>query len=240
MQRRSMLLASAAIMALALPQLAFADFVETWETPPVAAGATSTTLPAPWVRFSGGVSNSQIWHPNSTANFNQVQPLAGPAGGNQLLFLNGTNTGIHRLSGVIIQANTTYELSAAIGNDMQTANTQFWSLQLWADTNNSGVFEGSVADTFIGQQFGTNAGAVNPAEGDWALNSFSFNSAGTPGLVGKELVVFLNNFNNGRSFYDNVSLQTVVQPVPEPASLALLGLTALGGLGVRQRHREST
>jgi hypothetical protein len=76
---------------------ASADFIETWESPAIAGGASSTSLPGSWVRFSGAFDESQIFHPNSTANFDQVEPLASPAGGNQLLTLAGVNTGISRV-----------------------------------------------------------------------------------------------------------------------------------------------
>lgn len=195
----------------------YADLIlESWESPSVAAGSSSTVLPTSWLRFSGGINNSRVFHPSNTAYFNQVQPLAGPAAGNQLLLLHGTNTGIYRLSGIFIQANTAYELSAAIGNSNMGENSQFWSLQLWADTNNSGVFEGMGFDSFIGQQFGGNVEANLPAAGEWAFNSFLFNSETRPDLVGKQLIIFPNNYYEaGTSYYDNVSLRAATEPNSE-------------------------
>ncbi len=225
------------LVNLKLTGMTCADMIlETWESPVVLAGATSTSLPMPWTRFSGAMIDTQIFHPNNTANFNQFESLATPAGGNQLLLLRGANTGIDRLSGIIIQANTTYELSAAIGNDKLAANPLSWSLQLWADSNNSGSFEGSAGDAFIGQQFGTNSGAINPSTGEWAFNSFSFNSATTTALVGKELIVFLNNNSTGGdvSYYDNVRLQAV----SEPQSITLVCLIGFG-VFVRQLRRRT-
>ena len=77
------------------------------------------------MRFSENINDSQVLHPGSTADFNQVNGLAAPAGGNQLLFLRGANTGVSFQTNTVIQANTTYVLSAAIGNDTQVTNTQF-------------------------------------------------------------------------------------------------------------------
>jgi|GEM_PF-6108013 len=218
-----------------------AILTESWETPEIASGATSTLLPAPWVRFSGSAADSVIFHPNSTF-FNVVDPLAGPADGNQVLALSFTNTGIYRLSGALIQADTIYTLEAAIGNDLlSNFRNDTWSLQLWANTNVDGVF-GS-GDTFIGQQFGTSGTAVNPTAGNWALNSYSFNSAATPSLIGKELIVFLNNFDVhpevGTSYYDNVRLSAVPATVPEPASLAIWGGISIAGLVVGWRRKRS-
>lgn len=185
-------------------------FTENWETPAIPDDSISTSiLFSGWRQYSG--TNLGIYNPlNNSERFNQTNPLAPPAGGNQLLFLSGSNTGIYRMSGVLIEPNTTYTISAAIGNDLLTANIAYWSLQLWADSDNSYLFEGSSTDTFIGQQFGTSATAVNPEPGNWTLNSFSFDSSTTPALVGQQLIIFLNNFgSNTASFYDNVSFFAV-------------------------------
>lgn len=214
-------------------------FVETWEDPALASGASSSSLPSGWQRFSGPMSSARIWHPSSAGGFSDVEPLEAPAGGNQLLVLEGLNTGVSRMSGTLIQPNTIYTLSASIGATLLTDHPEFWSLQLWADTNGSGAFEGSFAgDDFIGQQFGTLATAVNPAPGSWVLNTFSFNSSTTPSLVGEQLVVFLNSFGDGTSTYDNVTLSAAPAPaaVPEPASLVLLSTGASGLL--RMAHRR--
>ena len=214
------------VASFAGQNMVHADFVEDWETPAVSSGTTSTSLPPLWNRFSGSISDSQIWHPVGTARFDQSEPLAFPASGNQSLFLSGTNVAIYRMSGNFIQANTTYELTAAIGHDKLVANTQFWSLQLWADTNGSNGFEGSDGgDTFLGQEFGISGSAINPAVGAWETNTFTYDSTTMPSQVGKQLIVFLNNFNEGTSYYDNIALQTV--PEPTGLALALIGTLAL-------------
>ncbi|QDT11010.1 hypothetical protein K239x_30030 [Planctomycetes bacterium K23_9] len=178
---------------------------------------------------------SSILHAADANRF--AQPLPSPAGGNQVLELAGTNTGIFRMSGEALQINSIFTLSAAIGNDATLgAANEFWSLQLWADTNGSSSFEGSGSDTFIGQQFGSSSTAVTAAEGQWALNSFSFETGGDDSLSGQELIVFLNNFDTGSSYYDNVSLS--VSTVPEPSSVCILSVGLLA-LIVGRRRREA-
>ncbi len=207
-------------------------FTESWDDPSIIGGATSTNLPAGWLRFSTGVGGtSQIWHPESTDRFKEADPLASPADGDQVLFLTELNTNVFRMTGAIIQPNTTYTLSAAIGNDLLSTNNQYWSLQLWTDADMDRTFTwNQVGDAFIGQEFGTTATAVNALPGDWALNTFSFDSSTVPNLVGQELIVFLNNWSGGAaSFYDNVSLSASANPVPLPPTVILF-LSGLGAL----------
>ena len=225
-----------AVVLLVQPKCATSGvvFSEGWESPALNPGATSTLLPGNWSLFSNNGSYG-IWRPDNHVNFNSVEPLASPAGGNQLLFLSGTNTGVGIVTTVTIAPETVYTLSSAIGSG-QTANNQGWSIQLWADTSGSSTFVGSGGgDTFIGQQYGLTLSAVNPGAGDWASNSVSFDSSTTPNLVGKHLDIFLNNFLNGTSYYDNVTLSAAT--VPEPGSLAMLagfGLATLAGACLRR------
>jgi len=210
---------------------------ESWEGPVLALGAESTTLPARWSRFSGPLDAAEIVRPAGAAIFSTTNPLGSPADGSQALQLGGTNTGIYRMSGITILPNTTYTLTAAIGNDVSTSS-EFWSLQIWADANGSKGFEGSVADVFIGQEFGLSLSALNAAAGGWATNAFTFDSAAVTTVVGQQLVIFLNNFGAGTSYYDAVVLTSVANPadVPAPFSAALL-LTDLLGLGLRRPGR---
>jgi hypothetical protein len=186
--------------------------IENWENPVLASGTTSAALPSPWALFSNNGSYEVVNSPTA---------LPSPADGHQYLDLNGTNTGIAEVTDIVISANTTYTLSAAIGHvDASYGNS--WSIQLWADTNGNNVFDGSAHDTFIGQQFATSGTASNPANGVWTSNAFTFDSASTPNLVGNHLIVFLNNYLPGSSFYDSIA---IAQAPDAPLTLVNTGNT---------------
>jgi len=222
-----------AIASLAAPaSRAQSVFAESWELPPISDGASTSTLPAGWHGFGGSPT---IQHPTGTVEFNQTNPLAAPASGSQILALSGVNVGIDSVTGELIQSGSIYTLSGAIGAK-KTGSSTSWSLQLWADTNANGLFDGSSGDTFIGQQFGTSGTAVNPSPGNWTLNSFTSAPLTAPTLVGKHLIVFLNNFGTGATYYDSISV--TASATPEPGSLALLGASALTGFGLLRRRKE--
>lgn len=92
------------------------------------------------------------------------------------------------------------------------------------------------ATRFSASSSGRPPGAVNAANGEWALNSFTFDSQANPAFNGQQVIILLNNFGTTASFYDNV---TLVASVPEPAT-AIFGV----GLGIicllgQRRHRRS-
>ena len=217
--------------------------VEGWESVALAPGSLSAT-PAPgWAVFTGA-SFSGVYRPGA-AEFTATSPLAAPAGGNNALVLSGVNTGWSYTTTALIQPNTVYTLSAAIGNSTIASDHNNWSLQLWADTNNNGAFDGGGFDTFLGQQFGTNPTALAPALGAWRTNSYQFDSATNPLSVGSRLIVFLNNFNTGTSYYDSVTLSTpdAVTATPLPPSVLLLiagfmGLPLWSGVRTRRGSRS--
>lgn len=225
--------ATVVISLLNLP-IAKADFIEDWETPALPRTIISTTLPSSWKR-TGSSADSRIGHTYGTAQFNQTHPLAAPAGGNQSILLSGGR--VFRMTGVLIQTNSIYELSAAIGNNALVENTHLWSLQLWADSNNSNSFEDSSGgDVLIREEYGTSSTAINATDGDWALNSCSFDSSTMPDLTGKQLIVLVRSFGVATSFIDNVRFATI----PEPSTLILGGIGFVGLLfAARRRSTES-
>ena len=212
--------------------------VEGWESVSLAPGALSGPVPAGWVAFSGAPF-SGVYRPGAT-EFSATSPLAAPAGGNNALVLSGANTGWSYTTTASIQPNTVYTLSAAIGNSTVASDHTNWSLQLWADANNNAGFEGGGFDTFLGQQFGTNPTALAPALGAWRTNSYQFDSASNPLSVGSRVIVFLNNFNTGTSYYDTVTLSTpdaaTATPLPPSVLLLAAGLLGLARWGVRTRR----
>jgi len=179
-----------------------------------------------WLAFFG----TSIFRPASdTTAFDVINPLAPPASGDRYLELSGVNTGIYRLSGLRLDTSKTYRLDAAIGNSKVVGDDLHWSLQIWADSDGSGIFEGSAPghDKFIGQNYGTNLGALAAPNGGWVRNSFTFSGSDFQSLAGQQLVVFLNNFSSGTSFYDSVSISVV--PEPSTSLMVLAGVLALVG-----------
>ena len=209
-------------------------FTEDWETPVIATAPveilpgffvpTDTRLPAGW---NSGRNLPWILAQPATSRFSNSLPFSAPAGEDQALILEGSNTGVS-FETVVISANTQYTLSAAIGSSLDTSeNNMSWSLQLWADTSGDGTVTDD--DVFLGQSFGTQSGVTTPARGEWALNSVSINSNDAPEAIGRSLLVFLNNFNvsgGGTSYYDNVSLSSATS-VPEPNAGLIVSLVSV-------------
>ena len=216
-------------------------FSEDWETPittdavEVFSGfflPTDLSLPPNWTAENNA---PRLLSRPETTRFSQALPFAAPAGGDQALILEGRDTGVSIEIGMIA-ANTEYTLSAAIGSSLVEAeDNDTWSLQLWADTSGDGTV--TSGDLFLGQSFGTLAGVTNPSRGGWAINSVSVDSSDTPGAVGSNLLIFLNNFSiRGTSYYDNVSLASA-SSVPEPNSLLMISLAA-GMLALVRRRTQ--
>ncbi len=212
---------------------------EDFETPAIAIpGATTPTLPSGWVTNNIGLP--EIWRPGPLAvgpRWNQAEPMAAPAGGNQILFLDAWE-GIYKQAATIAP-NTTYTLSAAIGSDLAIVSPLQWSLQMYADLNDDGQLD--PGDFLLSQQYGGSGTEAVPAPGDWVTNSTSFDSALIdPNLLGRTLLVLLFNTTNSStstSSYDNVTVTAVT--VPEPSTVAL-GLCAAVGFGCLSRRRFGT
>ena len=165
-----------------------------------------------WTRLAGyGSAIPSAWRPaSSVTDFVSVNPLASPAAGQHAAFINEPGGGAEMPLGVI-QANTPYAVTVAIGNRFAEGEGD-WSLQLWAGSATGG--------TFLNQTFADQAGVSHPIAGRWADNTVTFNSASNPGVVGQNLFIRITNYAGTRSgtiFFDNVRVTGALGPVSGPA-----------------------
>lgn len=162
--------------------------------------------------------------------FNQMNPFAAPAGGNQALFLDDLHLGDPETDGdsnvfvgivtdIVMKEETEYVIEAAVGNALGVndygEDIADQSIQLW-----------STEDTFTGDSYGHMVQSFtgyepswpNRAEdGEWVTNQTSF-TTGFEGdncveneCVGEFLTILLSNYNyppgnerRGKAYYDNV------------------------------------
>lgn len=216
--------------------LLFSDGFEGVSLP---AATDTHTPPAPWSFVSTATGNpvdtgvsvswSGIFNPTGTGRFGSTGPLAGPAGGNNYLYVTGSENRAVRSAGTL-QAGVTYTLSAAVGYDtaISALGNQQWVMELWA---------GAVGPTgmLLASQDGT---AISIPYGRWLLQSLSYTA--TAATAGQTLTVALGSRYAGAPFYypgnfDAVSLATV-PALPEPVAGGLFGLGVLALVGLGRRR----
>lgn len=163
--------------------------------------------------------------------------MGGPTDGEQVAYLLITGNAAPRSSFQsigTIDALTIYTVSFAYGHRADSAAAS----NLDPNPNFSVNLE-SGSTILGGASFGTPLGVVGetalstPAVGTWNSASFSFDSSDFAGLVGDDLTLRFSVSGEGMTLFDNFVLTETV--IPEPASIALLGL---GGLAVFGRRRR--
>ncbi len=139
--------------------------------------------------------------------------------GNQVGFAGGSGSSgtdsLFQNTGVAVIVGTQYSLSVDVGSRLTNQGGSFasnWTVELLAGS------------TVIGQQSGSSA------VGDGNFNLVTVNATGSgTGNLGIEFISHaFPGAANSQTFFDNVSLNTVV---PEPSSLTLLGISVAGMAG---------
>ena len=198
---------------------------------------------APWKRGSNGSNTVGVESYASLGT--QVDPV--PGGGNYLHYNNGSAESIYQVLAETLEANTTYVLAIQA---VDRSNLNFQSSELRFGTV-SGVDDGTSGDLIANDFFGENLltptavvnttplnapvpstsdGTTNPTDG-WVNWSYTFTTGDSP--AGLDDALRIEIIGTGvQSLFDNVTLTK--EPVPEPGSLALLGL---GGLLIARRRR---
>jgi hypothetical protein len=156
-----------------------------------------------------------LFHPDSVY-FNLPLP-----DGSQTAYSNGGT--ISQTLTDTLQNSTTYTLRVEVGKRLDGFPAPY-RVELWAG--------GSLLDF---------DSALDPAPGTFATSLVSFTSSAADPLSGESLRIVLVS-TGAQSNFDNVRLDAspAGEPVPEPGTLALLGVGLLaGGRSWRRRRREA-
>lgn len=218
-----------------------------FESPAIADGTATGTPPDSWGNgLTPSSSGSGAFNPqndNFTGSTGDPGTTSIPGGqGHQVIYVNEGNPASSGMQQFAFQnladtvaANTTYTLTVAIGNSAALIDETF-AIRLLATSPS--------ASTVIAEAIG-NANTYAPQGTFLDISAFS-TVAITDALVGQGLQIQLVNTNSVDTVdstgiqvtFDNVRLDA--SPIPEPASLGLLGLGAIGLLARRRGAGNAT
>lgn len=163
----------------------------------------------------------------------QLLPPPGVDIGNYSGFTEGGAASASQIiEGYSIQANTTYTLSVLVGGRNNVFDTFGGSQIMLFDADTSSI----LAEYTLHR---TNN--PSPPEGFFELQSISFSTEVNGGPIGNRLGIRLSGLGEGpQTWFDNVVLQTTAEVIPEPGSIVLVSIGALGLIGYSWRRQRTT
>jgi hypothetical protein len=171
-----------------------------------------------------------LWYLGATPT---TDPANGGAGccniqGEELgfIFNQGSDVYLSQTLSATLQANTTYALTAAIG-----------------DRDHPGSpFGGALIQLYAGSTLIGSATYLTGTAGMFTNDTLTFDSSGVdPSLIGQSLQIQLHTAVLGSTDFDGVSLDATsdgASAVPEPSSLVLIATAMTAGLTVARRRRS--
>ncbi len=198
----------------------------------------NTTGPAGWgwtVSNTGPTNGNRffgVWDPTGTPSYIPARPAGENVG---VIFLDDVLGQEARLQQVLtdtLQLSTNYTLTVEVGNFRPSP---------LGDTWNFTGFPGYRVDLFAGSTLlASDNNTLTIGEGIFMTSTVTFTTGTSHLNAGQALGIRLVNLNGPGAGvevnFDNVSLNA--EPIPEPCSIALLGIGMLFGL--QRRRRENT
>lgn len=193
-----------------------------FEEPSIADGTVTSGFLG-WNRSGGAGSAISIMNPlDAQFTGSTGGAVPGTADGDQVVVIGGAPGNQMWQDVGTIEANANYELTVAIGKRLDFSWTDL-TVALRASSNGGTLLASNVYT------------AADVLDGTFSDVSLSFASADFAGEVGNDLVVVFTGSGN-MSVLDNVRVSESIASVPEPTSLALLGVS----MAIFTRRRRAT